>query len=51
MEVRQVIRVKPLGTFSLSGSGMKTTGEVGWEYRCGACSATGPAAPKDPQEG
>lgn len=46
VEVRQVLRAKKLGTFSLSGVNMKFPVELGWEYRCTSCKATGPAEPK-----
>jgi len=47
LEVRQVLRAKPLGTWSLAGAQLKFPASVGWEFRCGACGGTGPASPKE----
>jgi hypothetical protein len=47
MAVREVLVAKPLGTFSLSGTQMKVSARWGWEFRCGKCGASAPAAPKD----
>lgn len=46
LEVREVLRAKPVGTFSLAGNQMKFSARWGWEYRCGSCGASGEAAPK-----
>jgi predicted RNA-binding Zn-ribbon protein involved in translation (DUF1610 family) len=50
VEVRRVLRAKPLGTFSLAGTQMKFSARDGWEYRCTNCGAQGPAEPKHPEQ-
>lgn len=46
LEVRQVLKAKPIGSFSLAGMQTKFPVSLGWEYRCTGCGATGPAEPK-----
>lgn len=48
--VKDVLQVKPLGTFSLSGTQLKTTGRYTTVYKCFDCEATGPATPKTEEE-
>lgn len=50
IEVRRVLRAKPLGTFSLAGTQMKFSVVEDWEYRCTNCGAQGPAEPKHPEQ-
>lgn len=50
IQVRRVLRAKPLGTFSLSGTQMKVSVRDGWEYRCTACGAEGLAEPEHPEQ-
>ncbi len=50
MEVRQVMNLKPFTAQSLAGVQLKTTGKIGWVYRCLACGDTGPTEPKESPE-
>jgi hypothetical protein len=50
VEVRQVLRAKPPGSHSLAGSQLKVSAVAGWEFRCLACGASGPAEPKETAE-
>jgi lysyl-tRNA synthetase class I len=45
VEVRQVYRAKPIGTWSLAGVQAKFPVTLGWEYRCTSCGKTGAAEP------
>lgn len=46
IDVRQVMRLQPPGTFSLAGVQMKAPARIVWVYKCSACGAEGAAAPK-----
>jgi len=46
VHVRQVMRVKPPGTYSLAGVQTKFPARPGWVYRCSECGDRGGAAPK-----
>ena len=48
VSVREVLRAKPVGTFSLAGAQTKFSAVAGWEFRCTGCGVSGSAAPKTP---
>ena len=46
VDITIVLVAAPLGTFSLSGTGMKVPARKGAQFTCGGCGATGSAGPK-----
>lgn len=46
VDVRQVLRTKPPGTFSLAGVQAKAPARIVWVYKCSACGTQGDAEPR-----